>query len=186
MSFSATILFSPSNAKEAKCCCCTCKQEPGAPPAAPAPPPSPPCTPITVTGTGLAVQSSEQLLHVIYQRVEKAVGLAEMSLSLAKANNGALQRLEEEMRVLRQATALPVKASPLCVPGEQREENEEEEEREAEGFQNGVQVVIEELRQLGAAAGPPGHLGFSPVQLGAGGLGGVRRWRIRGLFRKSS
>ncbi|XP_077170027.1 uncharacterized protein C14orf93 homolog [Paroedura picta] len=173
MSFSATILFSPPNAKEAKCCCCTCKREPGAPTAAPAPPPSPPCTPITVTGTGLAVQSSEQLLHVIYQRVEKAVGLAEMSLSLAKANNQALQRLEEEMGVVRQATAPPVKASPLCVPVEQRDENEEEDEREAEGFQNGVQVVIEELRQLGAAAGPPGHLGFSPALLGPGGLGGV-------------
>ncbi|KAL8177216.1 UNVERIFIED_CONTAM: hypothetical protein K2H54_043400 [Gekko kuhli] len=175
MSFSATILFSPPNGKEAKCCCCTCKQEPGAPPATPAPPPSPPCTPITVTGTGLAVQSSEQLLHVIYQRVEKAVGLAEMSLSLAKANNEALQRLEEEMGVLRQGAAPPVKASPLCVPVEQREddEEEEEEEQEAEGFQNGVQVVIEELRQLGAAAGPPGRLGFSPVQLGAEGLGGV-------------
>ncbi|XP_048373462.1 uncharacterized protein C14orf93 homolog isoform X2 [Sphaerodactylus townsendi] len=173
MSFSATILFSPPNAKDAKCCCCTCKQEPGAPPAAPAPPPSPPRTPITVTGTGLAVQSSEQLLHVIYQRVEKAVGLAETSLSLAKANNEALRRLEEEMGALRREMAPPVKASPLCLPVERREENGEEEERETEGFQNGVQVVIEELRQLGAAVGPPGHLGFSPVQLGAGGLGGT-------------
>ncbi|CAM4323039.1 unnamed protein product [Lepidochelys kempii] len=69
MSFSATILFSP-----------------------PAP-----CAPISVSGHGLAVQSSEQLLHVIYQRLDKAVGLAEAALALAKANNQALQRLEEEV-----------------------------------------------------------------------------------------
>ncbi|XP_053219845.1 uncharacterized protein C14orf93 homolog [Podarcis raffonei] len=174
MSFSATILFSPPNTKEAKCCCCTCKQEPGAQATTPPPPPSSSSTPITVTGTGLAVQSSEQLLHVIYQRVEKAVGLAEVALSLAKANNEALRRLEEEMGTLRRRTAPVVKASPLSGPEERQEDNEEqnEEEQEAEGFRSGVQVVIEELRQLGAAAGPPGHLGFSPVHLGPGGLGG--------------
>lgn len=187
MSFSATILFSPPNAKEARCCCCTCKQEPpGAQAATPGPPSSPPCSPITVTGTGLAVQTSEQLLHVIYQRVEKAVGLAEVALSLAKANNEALRRVEEAVGELRRATAPAVKASPLRVPDEQQEgveaEEEEEEEQEAEGFRNGVQVVIEELRQLGAAAGPLGHLGFSPVQLGAGALGGVCRPRIRVFF----
>ncbi|XP_062993719.1 uncharacterized protein C14orf93 homolog [Elgaria multicarinata webbii] len=174
MSFSATILFSPPNAKEAKCCCCSCKQEPGTQATAAPPPPSSPCTPITVTGSGLAVQSSEQLLHVIYQRVEKAVSLAEVALSLAKANNEALRRLEEEMGALRRGTPAALKASPLCVPEEHQQDNaEEDEEQEAEGFRNGVQVVIEELRQLGAAAGPPGHLGFSPVQLGAGGLGVV-------------
>ncbi|XP_053119276.1 uncharacterized protein C14orf93 homolog isoform X2 [Hemicordylus capensis] len=174
MSFSATILFSPPNAKEAKCCCCTCKQEPGAQGAAP-PPSSPPCTPITVTGTGLSVQSSDQLLHIIYQRVEKAVSLAEVALSLARANNETLRRLEEEMGALRRGMGPTLKASPLGPPEEHQENNDEEEEREAEGFRNGVQVVIEELRQLGAAAaaGPPGHLGFSPVQLGPGGLGGV-------------
>ncbi|XP_077773038.1 uncharacterized protein C14orf93 homolog isoform X2 [Podarcis muralis] len=174
MSFSATILFSPPNTKEAKCCCCTCKQEPGAQATTPPPPPPSSSTPITVTGTGLAVQSSEQLLHVIYQRVEKAVGLAEVALSLAKANNEALRRLEEEMGTLRRRTAPVVKASPLSGPEERQEDNEEqnEEEQEAEGFRSGVQVVIEELRQLGAAAGPPGHLGFSPVHLGPGGLGG--------------
>ncbi|XP_066483912.1 HAUS augmin-like complex subunit 4 isoform X2 [Tiliqua scincoides] len=71
-------------------------------------------------------------------------------------------------------------APPCNLPargkGEERQEDneeEEEEEREVEGFRNGVQVVIEELRQLGAAAGPLGHLGFSPVPLGAGGLGAV-------------
>ncbi|XP_060636015.2 uncharacterized protein C14orf93 homolog [Anolis sagrei] len=179
MSFSATILFSPPNAKEAKCCCCTCKQEPAAQTSAPQlpPPPSPPCTPITVTGTGLALQSPDQLLHIIYQRVEKAASLAEVALSLAKANNEALKRLEEDVGALRRGTPPSVKASPACVPEEHQEdaEGEEEEEQEAEGFGNGVQVVIEELRQLGAAAGPPGHLGFSPVQLGtgSGGLAGV-------------
>ncbi|KAF7235946.1 hypothetical protein EYD10_17243 [Varanus komodoensis] len=171
MSFSATILFSPPNATEAKC---SCKQEPGAQAAAPPLPPSS-CTPITVSGSGLAVQSSDQLLHVIYQRVEKAVSLAEVALGLAKANNEALRRLEEEMGALRRGAPPALKASPLCIPeeGQQDDVEEEEGEQEAEGFRNGVQVVIEELRQLGAAAGPPGHLGFSPVQLGTGGLGGA-------------
>ncbi|XP_032625192.2 uncharacterized protein C14orf93 homolog isoform X2 [Chelonoidis abingdonii] len=89
MSFSATILFSPPGAQEATGCCCACKREPGAEGAGGAP--------ISVSGHGLAVQSSEQLLHVIYQRLDKAVGLAEAALALAKANNQALRRLEEEV-----------------------------------------------------------------------------------------
>lgn len=176
MSFSATILFSPPHANEAKCCCCTCKQEPGAPVTAPpAPPPSsPPCTPITITGTGLTIQSSEQLLHIIYQRVEKAVSLAELALSLAKANNEALRRLEEDVAALRQGPVVALKASPLQVP----EEPENEEELEAEEFGNGVQVVIEELKQLGAASaavGRPEPLAFLPVPA----LGGVRSLKSR-------
>ncbi|XP_058038924.1 uncharacterized protein C14orf93 homolog isoform X1 [Ahaetulla prasina] len=163
MSFSATILFSPPHANEAKCCCCTCKQEPGAPVTAPPPPPpsSPPCTPITITGTGLTVQSSEQLLHVIYQRVEKAVSLAELALSLAKANNEALRRLEEDVAALCQGPVVALKASPLQVS----EAPENEEELETEEFGNGVQVVIEELKQLGAASaavGRPEPLDFLP------------------------
>uniref|UniRef100_A0A8D0G3N4 Uncharacterized protein n=1 Tax=Sphenodon punctatus TaxID=8508 RepID=A0A8D0G3N4_SPHPU len=173
MSFSATILFSPPNANEAKCCCCTCKREPGAEGPAPLPPPS--CTPITVSGHGLAVENSEQLLHVIYQRVDKVFGLAEAALGLARANNEALRRLEEEVGALRRgAAATPLKASPPQVPElEPQQEEEEEEEEEAEGLGNGVQVVIEELKQLGAAAGPPDRLGFSPMQpADSGGLGG--------------
>ncbi|XP_014460824.1 uncharacterized protein C14orf93 homolog [Alligator mississippiensis] len=170
MSFSATILFSPPNANEAKCCCCTCKKEPGVEAASGGPPP--PCTPITVSGHGLAVQNSEQLLHVIYQRVDKAVGLAEAALALAKANNEALRRLEEEVGALRRGAPAAVKASPTPAPEELLEEEEEEEE-EAEGLRNGVQVVIEELRQLGAAAGPPGRLAFSPTQPADGSLSGV-------------
>ncbi|ETE64663.1 putative protein C14orf93, partial [Ophiophagus hannah] len=170
MSFSATILFSPPHPNEAKCCCCTCKQEPGAPVTAPPPqaPSSPPCTPITITGTGLSVQSSEQLLHIIYQRVEKAVSLAELALSLARANNEALRRLEEDVAALRRGPLVALKASPLQVP----EDPENEEELEAEEFGNGVQVVIEELKQLGAASaavGRPEPLAFSPVLA----LGGV-------------
>ncbi|KAM3822629.1 uncharacterized protein C14orf93 homolog isoform 2-T2 [Vipera latastei] len=170
MSFSATILFSPSHGKEAKCCCGTCKQEPGGPAMAPPPlpPSSPPCTPITITGTGLTVQSSEQLLHLIYQRVEKAVSLAELALSLARANNDALRRLEEDVAALRRAPLVALKASPE----EQPVDAEDEEDLEAEGFGNGVQVVIEELRQLGAASAAAGRsetLAFSPVSA----LGGV-------------
>ncbi|TFJ97315.1 prenylated Rab acceptor protein 1-like [Platysternon megacephalum] len=166
MSFSATILFSPPGAQEATGCCCACKREPGAEGAGGAPPP--PCAPISVSGHGLAVQSSEQLLHVIYQRLDKAVGLAEAALALAKANNQALRRLEEEVGGLRREAHLTVKASPPPLAAE-----EQEEEVEAEGLGSSVQVVIEELRQLGAASGPPGRLGFSPVQPGDSGLGGV-------------
>nr|XP_032625193.1 uncharacterized protein C14orf93 homolog isoform X3 [Chelonoidis abingdonii] len=159
MSFSATILFSPPGAQEATGCCCACKREPGAEGAGGAP--------ISVSGHGLAVQSSEQLLHVIYQRLDKAVGLAEAALALAKANNQALRRLEEEVGGLRREAHPTIKASPPQPAAE-----EQEEEVEAEGLGSSVQVVIEELRQLGAAAGPPGHLGFSPVQPGDVGLGG--------------
>ncbi|KAG6920462.1 chromosome 14 orf 93 [Chelydra serpentina] len=166
MSFSATILFSPPGAQEATGCCCSCKREPGTEGAGGAPPP--PCAPISVSGHGLAVQSSEQLLHVIYQRLDKAVGLAEAALALAKANNQALRRLEEEVGGLRRGTPPTVKASPPPAAAE-----EQEEEAEAEGLGSSVQVVIEELRQLGAATGPPGRLGFSPVQPGDSGLGGV-------------
>ena len=105
MSFSATILFSPpggSGGGETRCCCCACKSETsgGSTGCQGGNPPS--STPITVTGHGLAVQSSEQLLHIIYQRVEKAVGLAEAALGLARANNELLKHLQEEVGELRQ------------------------------------------------------------------------------------
>uniref|UniRef100_A0A8D0G661 Uncharacterized protein n=1 Tax=Sphenodon punctatus TaxID=8508 RepID=A0A8D0G661_SPHPU len=105
----------------------------------------------------------------------KVFGLAEAALGLARANNEALRRLEEEVGALRRgAAATPLKASPPQVPElEPQQEEEEEEEEEAEGLGNGVQVVIEELKQLGAAAGPPDRLGFSPMQpADSGGLGG--------------
>ncbi|CAM4629640.1 unnamed protein product [Lepidochelys olivacea] len=167
MSFSATILFSPPGAQEATACCCACKREPGAEGGGGTPPA--PCAPISVSGHGLAVQSSEQLLHVIYQRLDKAVGLAEAALALAKANNQALRRLEEEVGGLRRGAPPTVKASPCPTVAEEPEEPEEE----AEGLGSSVQGVIEELRQLGAATEPPGRLGFSPVQPGDSGLGGV-------------
>lgn len=97
MSFSATILFSPPGGSEARCCCCACKSETSASSAGSQGGNPPASTPITVTGHGLAVQSSEQLLHIIYQRVEKAVGLAEAALGLARANNELLKRLQEEL-----------------------------------------------------------------------------------------
>ena len=84
MSFSATILFSPPSGSEARCCCCACKNETSGASSGRQGGNPPPSTPITVTGHGLAVQSSEQLLHIIYQRVDKAVGLAEAALGLAR------------------------------------------------------------------------------------------------------
>ncbi|XP_042108902.1 uncharacterized protein C14orf93 homolog isoform X2 [Ovis aries] len=178
MSFSATILFSPPSGSEARCCCCACKNETsGASSGCQGG--NPPSTPITVTGHGLAVQSSEQLLHIIYQRVDKAVGLAEAALSLARANNELLKRLQEEVGELRQGKVPAADedresrahGSPLEEPGPLKESPGEASravpaaEEECDSVGSGVQVVIEELRQLGAAsAGGPGPLGFPAAQ----------------------
>nr|XP_045010418.1 uncharacterized protein C14orf93 homolog [Jaculus jaculus]XP_045010419.1 uncharacterized protein C14orf93 homolog [Jaculus jaculus]XP_045010420.1 uncharacterized protein C14orf93 homolog [Jaculus jaculus]XP_045010421.1 uncharacterized protein C14orf93 homolog [Jaculus jaculus]XP_045010422.1 uncharacterized protein C14orf93 homolog [Jaculus jaculus]XP_045010423.1 uncharacterized protein C14orf93 homolog [Jaculus jaculus]XP_045010424.1 uncharacterized protein C14orf93 homolog [Jaculus jaculu len=179
MSFSATILFSPPSGSEARCCCCACKSEtsggstgsqggnPGG-------------TPITVTGHGLAVQNSEQLLHIIYQRVDKAVGLAEAALGLARANNELLKRLQEEVGELRQGKGCApdedgesrAHSPPLQEPGPLKESPGEgcktlsAMEEECDSMGSGVQVVIEELRQLGAASSSvgPGSLPFSAPQ----------------------
>lgn len=182
MSFSATILFSPpggSGGGETRCCCCACKSETsgGSTGCQGGNPPS--STPITVTGHGLAVQSSEQLLHIIYQRVEKAVGLAEAALGLARANNELLKHLQEEVGELRQGK-VPAPdedgesrphGSPLEEPGPLKESPGEAGravstvEEECDSVGSGVQVVIEELRQLGAAsAGGPGPLSFPASQ----------------------
>ncbi|XP_006835509.1 PREDICTED: uncharacterized protein C14orf93 homolog isoform X2 [Chrysochloris asiatica] len=173
MSFSATILFSPPSGSEATCCCCACKNETsGGSTQGGNPPPS---TPITVTGHGLAVQSSEQLLHIIYQRVEKAVGLAEAALGLARANNELLKRLQEEVGELKQGKVPTpdengesgAQSSPPEEPGTLKENPGETSkalaamEEECDSVGSGVQVVIEELRQLGAASAVgPGPLGF--------------------------
>ncbi|KAG8509383.1 putative protein C14orf93, partial [Galemys pyrenaicus] len=175
----ATILFSPPGGSEARCCCCACKSETstnstssqgGNPPAS---------TPITVTGHGLAVQSSEQLLHIIYQRVDKAVGLAEAALGLARANNELLKRLQEEVGELKQGKvpapeeegesrahgSPPEDQGPFKEsPGEAcKTVTAAEEECDMAG--SGMQVMIEELPQLGdASAGGPGPLGFPGTQ----------------------
>ncbi|XP_007449601.1 PREDICTED: uncharacterized protein C14orf93 homolog isoform X3 [Lipotes vexillifer] len=179
MSFSATILFSPPSGSEARCCCCACKSETSGGSTSCQGGNPPPSTPITVTGHGLAVQSSEQLLHIIYQRVDKAVGLAEAALGLARANNELLKRLQEEVGELRQGK-VPVPdedgesrahGSPPEEPGPLKESPGEADralpavEEECDSVGSGVQVVIEELRQLGAAsAGGPGPLGFPAAQ----------------------
>ncbi|XP_058914709.1 uncharacterized protein C14orf93 homolog isoform X1 [Kogia breviceps] len=179
MSFSATILFSPPSGGEARCCCCACKSETSGGSTGCQGGNPPPSTPITVTGHGLAVQSSEQLLHIIYQRVDKAVGLAEAALGLARANNELLKRLQEEVGELRQGK-VPIPdedsesrahGSPPEEPGPLKESPGEADravpavEEECDSVGSGVQVVIEELRQLGAAsAGGPGPLGFPAAQ----------------------
>ncbi|KAF6129057.1 regulator of thyroid function and cancer [Phyllostomus discolor] len=177
MSFSATILFSPPSGSEARCCCCACKSETSGGSTGSQSGNPPPGTPITVTGHGLAVQSSEQLLHIIYQRVDKAVGLAEAALGLARANNELLKRLQEEVGELRQGqVSAPdedgdsrAHGSPLEEPGSLKESPGEAckavpaMEEECDSVGSGVQVVIEQ--QLGAAlAVGPGPLGFPAAQ----------------------
>lgn len=179
MSFSATILFSPPGGSEARCCCCACKSETSASSAGSQGGNPPASTPITVTGHGLAVQSSEQLLHIIYQRVEKAVGLAEAALGLARANNELLKRLQEEVGELRQGKASApdedgasrAHGSPPPEPGPLKESPGEAckaaaaVEEECDSMGSGMQVVIEELWQVGAASAVgPGPLGFPAAQ----------------------
>ncbi|XP_054433784.1 uncharacterized protein C14orf93 homolog isoform X2 [Pteronotus mesoamericanus] len=177
MSFSATILFSPPSGSESRCCCCACKSETNGGSTGSQSGNPPPGTPITVTGHGLAVQSSDQLLHIIYQRVDKAVGLAEAALGLARANNELLKRLQEEVGELRQGqVSTPdedgdsrAHGSPLEEPGSLKESPGEAckavptVEEECDSVGSGVQVVIEQ--QLGAAlAVGPGPLGFPATQ----------------------
>lgn len=180
MSFSATILFSPPSGSEARCCCCACKNEGSGGSTGSQGGNTPGGTPITVTGHGLAVQSSEQLLHIIYQRVDKAVGLAEAALGLAKANNELLKRLQDEVGELKQGKGPAPEAegderahrSPLEEPGPLKESTgapckalSTTAEEECDSVGSGVQVVIEELRQLGAASAVgPGPLGFPGAQ----------------------
>jgi hypothetical protein len=178
MSFSATILFSPPSGSEARCCC-ACKSESGGGSTGSQGGNPPASTPITVTGHGLAVQSSEQLLHVIYQRVDKAVGLAEAALGLARANNELLKRLQEEVGELRQGKVgtpdedgeSQAHSPPREEPGPLKESPGEAcktlsaVEEECDSVGSGVQVVIEELRQLGAASTVgPGPVGFPASQ----------------------
>lgn len=177
MSFSATILFSPPSGSEARCCCCACKSETSGGSTGSQGRNPPPSTPITVTGHGLAVQSSEQLLHVIYQRVDKAVGLAEAALGLARANNELLKRLQEEVGELRQGkvctpdedgesrahTPPPEEPGPLKEsPGDACKALSAVEE-ECDSVGSSVQVVIEELLGAASAVGP-GPLGFPAPQ----------------------
>ncbi|XP_029806811.1 uncharacterized protein C14orf93 homolog isoform X1 [Suricata suricatta] len=179
MSFSATILFSPPGGSEARCCCCACKSETSGGSTGSQGGNPPPTTPITVTGHGLAVQSSEQLLHVIYQRVEKAVGLAEAALGLARANNELLKCLQEEVGELRQGKASAreeagdgqAQGSPPEEPGPLKESPGEAckaasaAEEECDSVGSGMQVVIEELWQVGASSAMgPGPLGFPAAQ----------------------
>ncbi|XP_008838116.1 uncharacterized protein C14orf93 homolog isoform X1 [Nannospalax galili] len=179
MSFSATILFSPPNGSEARCCCCACKSETGGGSTGAQGGGAPASTPITVTGHGLAVQSSEQLLHIIYQRVDKAVGLAEAALGLARANNELLKQLQEEVGELRQGKVCTpdedgesrARSPPPEEPGLLKESPGEAckalsaVEEECDSVGSGVQVVIEELRQLGAASAVgSGPLGFAGSQ----------------------
>ncbi|XP_053558279.1 uncharacterized protein C14orf93 homolog [Bombina bombina] len=141
MSFSATILFSPPPQLDGKCGCGNESNKGSTNPVEGV-------TPITVTGQGVAVQGSEQLLHLIYQRVEKAVGLAEAALGVAKANGSLLSQLQEEVSGLKrvceqqESPKTPPNTNVRCKMSEDEEPDEI----------RGVQVVIEELRQLGAAS----------------------------------
>ncbi|XP_018411614.1 PREDICTED: uncharacterized protein C14orf93 homolog [Nanorana parkeri] len=142
MSFSATILFTPSPGQTDGKCGCKTESTQGGSVTVDGP------TPITVTGQGVSVQGCEQLLHLIYQRVEKAVGLAESALNVAKANSSLLSQLQDEvcsLRNMHERSGRPISPPDISTQCKLSEEEDVEEIR-------GVQVVIEELRQLGAAS----------------------------------
>lgn len=109
--------------------------------------------------------------------MDKAVGLAEAALGLARANNELLKRLQEEVGELRQGqVSTPdedgdsqAHGSPLEEPGSLKESpggacrTVSATEEECDGVGSGVQVVLEQ--QLGAAlAVGPGPLGFPAAQ----------------------
>ncbi|XP_040272805.1 uncharacterized protein C14orf93 homolog [Bufo bufo] len=142
MSFSATILFTPPPGQSDGKCACKIEGTQGGSVSVDG------ATPVAVNGQGVAVQGCEQLLHLIYQRVEKAVGLAEAALNVAKANSSLLSELQDEVSSLKRSIERPeAPRSPPDVSA--RCKLSEDEEVEEIG---GVQVVIEELRQLGAAS----------------------------------
>ncbi|XP_068127648.1 uncharacterized protein C14orf93 homolog isoform X2 [Hyperolius riggenbachi] len=143
MSFSATILFTPPPGQnDVKCACKSERTEGGTVTIDGA-------TPITVAGQGVSVQGCEQLLHLIYQRVEKAVGLAEDALNVAKANGILLHQLQNEVTSLRNTNEKSeIPGLPLPDNSARCKFSDDEEVEEIRG----VQVVIEELRQLGAAS----------------------------------
>ncbi|CAJ0966803.1 unnamed protein product [Ranitomeya imitator] len=141
MSFSATILFTPPPGQSDGKCACKVESTSGGSVSVDG------ATPITVNGQGMAVQGCEQLLHLIYQRVEKAVGLAEAALNVANANSSLLSQLQGEVSSLRREMERP--EAPKSPPEIHARCKLSEEEAEEIG---GVQVVIEELRQLGAAS----------------------------------
>ncbi|XP_069617867.1 uncharacterized protein C14orf93 homolog [Ranitomeya imitator] len=143
MSFSATILFTPPPGQSDGKCACKVESTSGGSVSVDG------ATPITVNGQGMAVQGCEQLLHLIYQRVEKAVGLAEAALNVANANSSLLSQLQGEVSSLRREMERP--EAPKSPPEIHARCKLSEEEEEAEEI-GGVQVVIEELRQLGAAS----------------------------------
>ncbi|XP_063769629.1 uncharacterized protein C14orf93 homolog isoform X2 [Pseudophryne corroboree] len=142
-SMGATILFTPPPGQNNDNCACKTESTQGGSVSFEG------ATPITVGGQGVSVQGSEQLLHLIYQRVEKAVGLAEAALSVAKANSNLLSQLQDEVSSLRKINEEQERPKSPPIDNIARCKLSDDEEVDEIG---GVQVVIEELRQLGAAS----------------------------------
>ncbi|XP_067837622.1 uncharacterized protein C14orf93-like [Heptranchias perlo] len=105
MSFSATILFTPPGRTEGV-------PEAGEGEQQQQPPPLLLPTPIAVGGQGVAVGGTEQLLHLIYQRLETAAAHAREALSIARSNQAILRGLEREIRSPHDVKA-PLDLAPL-------------------------------------------------------------------------
>uniref|UniRef100_H3B649 Chromosome 14 open reading frame 93 n=1 Tax=Latimeria chalumnae TaxID=7897 RepID=H3B649_LATCH len=179
MSFSATILFTPPNSDGKSSC--TCKNQQNGSPNRSCNTTN--CTPITVCGQGMAVQSTDQLLHLIYQRVEKAVSSAEAALSMAKANNGLLIKLQEEIGEIKSMKVQERDKS--CQGGRQEQPTRTADQKDisvpkAVQSENitSLQTGIGELRPFGGALSMPGTLMHFPVNRSPRDLPGQPKFKL--------
>ncbi|XP_041092765.1 uncharacterized protein C14orf93 homolog isoform X2 [Polyodon spathula] len=79
--------------------------------------------PITVSGRGLALSSTEELLHLIYQKVDQACSSADSALALARQNHQILSELRGSVAALSRGQGSPDNTL-LAGTAEQGEEEE--------------------------------------------------------------
>ncbi|XP_028649560.2 uncharacterized protein C14orf93 homolog [Erpetoichthys calabaricus] len=113
MSFSATILFTPPPVSGGGTGTSTTSTSVGL---------TPTVTPVSMTGHGAVVTSMEQLLHLIYQKVDLACTNAESALTLARQNHEILVQLQEDMNSLSKnpllSRSMDSKVDVPCVTSE--------------------------------------------------------------------
>ncbi|XP_058876561.1 LOW QUALITY PROTEIN: uncharacterized protein C14orf93 homolog [Acipenser ruthenus] len=118
MSFSATILFTPPPvnggvATAASSSGSASALETGGTATA---------TPITVSGRGLALSSTEELLHLIYQKVDQACSSADSALALARQNHQILSELRGSVAALSRGQGSPDSTLPTGTAEQEQEE----------------------------------------------------------------
>ncbi|MGH0170180.1 UNVERIFIED_CONTAM: hypothetical protein FKN15_067075 [Acipenser sinensis] len=79
-------------------------------------------TPITVSGRGLALTSTEELLHLIYQKVDQACSSADSALALARQNHQILSELKGSVAALSRGQGSPDSTLPTGAAEQEHEE----------------------------------------------------------------